>query len=67
MCIKACFISIKTATETEETLKLVFREETVSITESLQWFSELRCGVTLVNSAECSGCLFTSNIDENVA
>jgi hypothetical protein len=65
MCIKFCFRLVKTAAETEETLKLASREETMSITQSFQWFSEFKSGVTSANSAECSGCLFMSSLDEN--
>jgi hypothetical protein len=56
----------KTARQTYRLLKLVFREETMSRTQTHDWFSKYRRGLMLVNSAEYSGCPSSSEMDENV-
>jgi hypothetical protein len=53
MCFKFCLKLGKTGRETFRLLERTFKEEMMSRTEVLDWFSKFRCGVTCVTYAEC--------------
>jgi hypothetical protein len=48
MCNKFCFKQGKTAIETNRMLKLAFRDEAIITTQTSDWFSMFKNGVTLL-------------------
>jgi len=53
-CVKFCFKLGKTATECYEMLKTAFGEQTLGRSQTFQWFSRIKAGITSTDDDERS-------------
>jgi hypothetical protein len=54
------------ALETQEMLKTASGDNAMRRTQTFPWFSQFRCGETLIEYCEHLGCPFTGHTDENM-